>query len=93
MISLRLAGKLSGLKGLVVGEFSEVKDNPEPFGMTVEEIISDAVKDYDFPVCFGFPAGHGAVNLPVEFGTVWDLSVDNEGGRLQNPEFQKEQTT
>jgi muramoyltetrapeptide carboxypeptidase len=93
MISLRLAGKLSGLKGLVVGGFSEVKDNPEPFGMTVEEIITETVRDFDYPVCFGFPAGHGKVNLPLEFGTVMDLSVDSEGSCLHWPETLNEHTS
>ncbi len=79
MHSLRLAGKLQDLKGLVAGQFSEVKDNAEPFGRTVEEIISEAVADYSFPVCFGFPAGHDAINLPVVFGNNWELNVQKEG--------------
>jgi len=79
MHSLRLAGKLQDLKGLVVGQFSDVKDNAEPFGKEVEEIISEAVADYTYPVCFGFPAGHGAINLPVVFGSKWEINVQNEG--------------
>jgi muramoyltetrapeptide carboxypeptidase len=77
--SLRLAGKLQNLKGLVAGQFSEVKDNAEPFGKAVEEIISEAVADYSFPVCFGFPAGHDAINLPVVFGKKWEINVQKEG--------------
>jgi muramoyltetrapeptide carboxypeptidase len=79
MHSLRLAGKLQGLKGLVVGQFSDMKDNPEPFGKEVEEIISGVVADYTFPVCFGFPAGHDSINLPVIFGNKWELNVQKEG--------------
>ena len=77
MNSLRLAGKLQDLKGLVVGQFSDVKDNSEPFGKEVEEIIYGAVADYTFPVCFGFPAGHDAINLSVVFGKKWELSVQD----------------
>src|SRR4029077_13849329 len=58
MMQLKRSGKLSGLKGLVIGGFSEMKDNTVPFGKTSEEIILEAVKEYNYPVCFGFPAGH-----------------------------------
>ena len=79
MVSLRLSGKLKYLAGLVVGQFSEVKDNEEPYGKSVEEIILDAVRDYNFPVCFNFPAGHGQSNLALRLGSVWKLKVtDNQ---------------
>ncbi len=78
MVSLRLAGKLDNLAGLIVGQFTENKDNEEPFGKTAEEIICDAVKDYDFPVCFGFPAGHGQPNLPLVMGARWKLTVSEK---------------
>lgn len=84
MTSLRLAGKLNDLKGLVVGQFSDVKDNPEPFGKSVEDIIAEAVAGYDFPVCFGMQAGHGEPNLPLVFGQEWSLEV-NETGTILNP--------
>ena len=83
MISLRLAGKLKGLKGLVVGQFSDVKDNPEPFGKTIEEIISEAVAGYGYPVCFGMQAGHGEPNLPLVFGQEWNLEVSETGAVLK----------
>ena len=55
---LKRSGKLSKLKGLLVGGFTELKDNDIPFGQTAAEIIQEHVKDYDFPVCYDFPAGH-----------------------------------
>ncbi len=78
MMQLKRAGKLSGLAGLVVGSFSEMKDNTIPFGKIAEEIILDAVQEYDFPVCFGFPAGHGQKNFPLYMGCVHELEVDEE---------------
>jgi muramoyltetrapeptide carboxypeptidase len=75
MVSLRLTGKLKYLAGLVVGQFTDVKDNEEPFGKSVEEIILDAVRNYNFPVCFNFPAGHGQPNLALRLGSVWKLKV------------------
>jgi muramoyltetrapeptide carboxypeptidase len=75
MISLRLSGKLKFLSGLIVGQFTDLKDNEEPFGKSVEEIISDSVKDYDFPVYFGFPAGHAQPNLALRLGAKYKLKV------------------
>ena len=68
MLSLKRNGKLQGLAGLVIGGMSDMKDNSIPFGKTAEEIILDTVKEYDYPVCFGFPAGHISPNLPLIFG-------------------------
>ena len=68
MTALRRAGVLKGLKGLVVGGLTEIHDNPEPFGKTVEEVILEAVLDYDYPVCFNFPAGHFADNRALVLG-------------------------
>ncbi|MFL5765752.1 MAG: LD-carboxypeptidase [Bacteroidia bacterium] len=58
MLSLDRAGKLKGLAGLLVGGMTEMKDNAIPFGKNAEEIITDAVRKYNYPVCFNFPAGH-----------------------------------
>ncbi len=78
MIQLKRSGKLAGLKGLVIGSFSEMKDNTVPFGKTAEEIIADAVQEYDYPVCFGFTAGHGNKNLPLIMGGKISLGVDTQ---------------
>jgi muramoyltetrapeptide carboxypeptidase len=75
MMQLKRSGKLAKLKGLVIGGFSEMKDNTIPFGKTAEEIIIDAVKEYSYPVCFGFPAGHGDKNYPLFLGRNIALSV------------------
>lgn len=78
MTSLRLAGKLKSLSGLVAGQFTDVKDNPEPYGKTVEEIILDTVRDYDFPVCFGMPSGHDQPNMALVLGHRWKLIIRDE---------------
>lgn len=79
---LKLAGKFDKLKGLVVGDFTEVKDNDSPFGQTVEEIIIEATKEYNFPISFGFPAGHAKKNLALPFGQICKLNVSNKGTTL-----------
>ncbi|MFN7313454.1 MAG: LD-carboxypeptidase [Bacteroidota bacterium] len=75
MMALDRAGKLNQLEGLIVGGMSDMKDNQVPFGMSAEEIILERVKNYGYPVCFGFPAGHEKVNLPLVFGNTHHLKV------------------
>jgi len=77
MYSLKSAGKLENLKALVVGGFTAMKDNESPFGQSVEEIIRNAVREYSYPVCFGFPAGHSDKNQPLMFGAGYSLIIDN----------------
>ncbi len=68
MHALKRAGKLEHLKGLIVGGLTQIHDNPNPFGMTAEQVIAEAVAEQDYPVCFGFPAGHFDDNRPLFFG-------------------------
>lgn len=75
MMQLKRSGKLSGLKGLIVGGMSAMRDNTIPFGKTAEEIISDAVTEYDYPVCMNFPAGHVRDNQPIVLGAPIEMMV------------------
>lgn len=76
LIQLKRAGKLQKLKGLIVGSFTDNKENDEPFGKTAHEIIAEHVSAYDYPVCFGFPAGHGTDNWTIPCGRVASLEVN-----------------
>ena len=77
MMALKLSGKLKGLKGLIVGGMTDMKDNAIPFGKFPEDIILDAVKEYNYPVCFDFPAGHIDRNLAMYFGREVELTVSD----------------
>ncbi len=78
MVSLKRSGKLSQLAGLVVGGLSDMRDNETPFGKTAEEIVLDAVSEYNYPVCFGFPAGHTTKNLALPLGRRAKLKVSSQ---------------
>ena len=75
MYGLKRAGKLDHLKALVIGGLTDIHDNPDPFGKSVEQAIFDVVKDYDYPVCFGFPAGHQPDNRAIVFGKEVELVI------------------
>jgi len=82
MWALRRAGKLRGLAGLIVGGITAMNDNETPFGQTAEEIIHQHTVDCDFPVCFGFPAGHSSENRAFYLGSDVRLSVNETGGAV-----------
>lgn len=80
MQNLKRTGKLDHLKGLVVGPMKDMHDNTIPFGLSAEEIIFDAVKDYDYPVCFNAPIGHiGTENHALFLGANTSLIVKDSG--------------
>lgn len=68
MYGLKVAGKLDGLAGLVVGQMTDMQDDKTPFGASEYEIIAQVVESYDYPVLFGFPAGHDKCNWPLLMG-------------------------
>lgn len=76
MQNLKMSGVLSQIKGLVVGQFSDCDDDP---GMheSIYETIRRAVKDYDYPVLFDFPAGHVERNMPLWMGKPTTLKVSS----------------
>lgn len=83
MRQLKLAGKLDNLAGLILGSFTDMKDNESPFGKNIREIISEVVEEYNYPVCFGFPAGHDKKNLALAFGKNWKLEVMEKHSNLK----------
>ncbi len=72
---LKRSGKLSQIKGLIIGGFTELKDNDVPFGKTVVKIIKEHVSDYTYPVCFDFPAGHIDNNQALILGKTVNLEA------------------
>lgn len=82
MLTLKRAGKLSNLAGLFVGELTEMTDSAKGFGNHAEEIVAEAVKEFDFPVCFAFPAGHIKENYPLIIGREVTLDVREQSVRL-----------
>lgn len=78
MMNLKRNGVFKNLKALIVGGMTDMHDNRIPFGKTAEEIILDAVKDYNYPVFFNFPAGHIKDNQALIFGREVKLISEND---------------
>ena len=84
VMNLKLSGWFKDLAGLIVGGMNDMrnKDDNDPFGRSAEEIIADAIKGTNYPVCFGFPAGHIADNRALVLGQKTKLSVTASGATL-----------
>ena len=72
--NLHFSGILGQLSGLILGQFTECDEDPLMM-QSIEELIFNAVKEYDYPVCFNFPAGHVDYNLPIITGANVTLTV------------------
>jgi muramoyltetrapeptide carboxypeptidase len=76
--SLKRAGYFDNLKGLIVGDMTKLRKNTTPWGTSVEQLILDVVANYNFPVMFGFPAGHEKDNRALILGRTIQLTVGSE---------------
>ena len=79
MMALKRAGMLSNLAGLVIGGMSDMNDNEIPFGQTAEEIIYNAVAEFNYPVAFNLPVGHLDDNRTLVLGGTYNLEVLEDG--------------
>jgi muramoyltetrapeptide carboxypeptidase len=76
LITLKKAGIFKGIKGLIIGSFTDLKDTEVPFGQSIEKIFSEHVSDHNFPIVFDFPAGHIDDNRALIFGKKANLKVE-----------------
>jgi len=83
MMNLKRSGKLAGIKALIVGGLTKMKDNTVPFGKQAEQIIAEYAQEAGIPVCFSFPAGHIADNRALVIGREVQLDIDIKGVSLR----------
>lgn len=73
--SMKRAGYFENCKGLLVGDMSKMRKNTTLWGTSVEQLILDALADYDFPIAFNMPAGHEKDNSALVLGRTVELKV------------------
>ena len=74
--NLKRTGKLSQLKGLIIGGFKiKVDEDSDDFGKTLQDVVLEKVKAYRYPVCFDFPVGHQRNNYALKCGVRHRLAV------------------
>ncbi len=74
---LKMAGKLSDVAGVVLGEFTDCELGGAR-GLT--EVMEDLFQDVNYPVVSGISAGHGQENLLLPFGV--KMVLDGGTGSL-----------
>lgn len=81
LMSLELAGVFKSIKGMIIGGMTNMgnektNDNYEnSFDPMAYNIISERLKQYNFPVIFGFPNGHIFDNRPLIIGAKIKMQV------------------
>jgi muramoyltetrapeptide carboxypeptidase len=75
LMQLKLAGKLTGVRGIVFGEMKDCRQT-ENQGYTLQEVILRIVSDLQIPVAYGVRSGHvSAGNVTLPFGVNAELKV------------------
>jgi muramoyltetrapeptide carboxypeptidase len=80
--SLKRAGYFDNCKGVIVGDITKVRKNTTAWGTPVEQLILDALSDYDFPIAFNMPAGHEKDNRAMILGRTVELKVGKNKSEL-----------
>jgi len=83
MRTLKRKGKLKELKALIVGGFTELGEEPIPFGQTPEAVIGSLVEEYGYPVCYQFPVGHIPDNRAMLLGAQVRLDIGERDVHFQ----------
>ena len=74
--NLKRTGKLSQLKGLIIGGFKiKMDEDSDDFGRTLQDVVLEKIKAYRYPVCFDFPVGHQKNNYALKCGVKHRLTV------------------
>lgn len=81
--NLKRNGYFENVKGLIIGGMTDMHDNSIPFGYDVKQIIREITKEYDFPICFEFPAGHISDNRALKLGTKVSLEINTNKTSLK----------
>ncbi len=82
LMQLKLAAKLSGVRGIVFGEMLDCVQAPNQ-GYTLEEVIMRIVGDLGVPVAYGLRSGHvSQQNITLPMGVNARLEVNGSGVTL-----------
>lgn len=82
MQQLEKSGKLALVKGVIIGGFTRIKDDEDPWGISVYEMIKHYTDKLNVPVAYGFPAGHMRPHKAIYFTRTVTLNVTEQGTEL-----------
>lgn len=76
--SLKRAGYFDNCKGVIVGDMTKLRKNTTLWGTSVEQLIVDALSEYNFPIAFNMHAGHEKDNRAMILGRTVELVVGKD---------------
>jgi len=84
LMALKRAGRFDGLKAIIVGAMTDMKDNTKtfafatnnPWGKSIAQIFSEIAGSVNIPIISGVPAGHMAHNKTLRMGVDAEISVN-----------------
>lgn len=83
MLHLKNSGALENIRGLIMGELVNMKDQKTPFAQTTDEIIMDVCRDFSFPIITNFPCGHGRYQATLPISCPVRLNADENKPALE----------
>ncbi len=75
LMSLHRSGSLKGLKAVVVGYLTDVKESTTPYGKSSEEMLLERFEKFAIPLVFGYPAGHEAAHKGFVQGAMTKIEM------------------
>jgi muramoyltetrapeptide carboxypeptidase len=90
LTALRRAGMFKNISGLILGGFTQMRDNTEefgfssnnPWGKSVVQMIREMGINSETPIAVGFPAGHLNDNRAFYMGRNAELIVNENSAQL-----------
>jgi muramoyltetrapeptide carboxypeptidase len=70
------------LEGLIVGGFTDMKENDTPFGKSIPQMILEVTKGKKYPILFDFPAGHFPDNHALILGQKVQMKITPEQSQI-----------
>jgi muramoyltetrapeptide carboxypeptidase len=75
LMSLTRSGALKGIKAVLVGYMTDIKESTTDFGKSTEAMILERFAALNVPVIFGFPAGHEADHRGFIQGAMTSIEI------------------
>ena len=73
-----LTGKFDNIKGLIIGDMSDIKPEND-FYKDVNEIILEIFENKNIPIVSNFPIGHYGKNIIIPLNSV--IKIDTYSGK------------
>ena len=71
---LRNAGKLERVNGILLGQFTNCRQDADDYGIV--EVVTEATADLDIPILYNVQSGHGLPMITLPMGAICQMDTD-----------------